>query len=112
MLPDIPETKLEIQKKLMTMMKGKIDSDHPILAWIKSITQHEGLVHEYEQVGFGTVSEGYQELGVPVTIRIEDVPDLVGEKLVQKIAGMAEELGKQQMQMFFRALDETTEKAG
>lgn len=112
MLPDIPETKLEIQKRLMTAVKRKMDSDHPILARIKSITQHEGLVHEYEQTGFGTVSDGYHELKAPITIRIEDVPDLVGDNLQQKIAGIAEELGKQQMQMFFRTIDETTEKAG
>jgi len=42
----------------------------------------------------------------------DEVPDLFGEKLAQKLAGIAAELGKQQMQMFFQRLDEATEKAG
>ena len=112
MLPDIPDTKIEIHRRLMVAVKRKIDVDHPILAQVKSLTQHEGRTHEYEPVGFGTVSEGYREIAVPLTIGFDEVPDLVGGKLEQKLAGMADELGKQQMQMFFQTLNETTEKAG
>jgi hypothetical protein len=112
MLPDIPETKGEINKRLMVALKAKIDIDHPVLVQIKSLTQHEGLIHEYEQVGFGTVSDDYREIKIPVTIVLDEVPNLVGDSLDQKLTGMAAEIGKQQMQMFFRTLDETTEKAG
>ena len=58
------------------------------------------------------VSEGYSEIKVPVTIRLEEVPNLVGPALANKMGELASELGKQQMEMFFRKLDETTEKAG
>jgi hypothetical protein len=112
MLPDIPDTKLEIHSRIATALKRKVDADHPILAKIKSITQHEGVVHQYDQIGFGTVSEGYRVIGVPVTINLDEVPGLVGEKLDQKLTGIANEIGKQQMGMFFQTLDETTEKAG
>lgn len=112
MLPDIPETKLDIHKQLTTVLKRKIEHDHPILARVKRITQHEGLIHEHEQIGFGMVSEGYQELSVPFTLRWEDIPDLLGERLLQKTAEIAEGIGKQEMQGLFRAIDEATEKAG
>ncbi|HWW13811.1 MAG TPA: hypothetical protein VN310_04045 [Candidatus Dormibacteraeota bacterium] len=112
MLPDIPETKGEILNRITTAIKRKIDADHPILAGIKSITQHEGVIHQHDQIGFGTVSEGYREIGAPVKIDLDEVPDLIREKLDQKLTGIANEIGKQQMQMFFRTLDEATEKAG
>jgi hypothetical protein len=112
MLPDIPDTKHEINNRLMTALKRKIEADHPILAQIKSVTQHEGWNHEYDQIGFGTVSDHYREIATPVTIGLEEIPDLMGEKLVQKLAEMADDIGKQQMKMFFQTLEETTEKAG
>jgi hypothetical protein len=112
MLPDIPDTKLAINNNLMAALKRKIEADHPILAQIKSVTQHEGHVHEYEQIGFGMVSDGFREIGVPVTLLLDEIPNLVGEKLWQKVAGIADGIAKQQMQMFFQTLDESTEKAG
>lgn len=112
MLPDIPDTKIEISNAIRAYIERKINSDHPILAQIKHVTQHEGTVHEYQQVGFGMVSEGYRELAVPVTIPLDEIPQLVGERLTEKLNQMASDLGKQQMRMLFEKLDESTEKAG
>ena len=50
MLPDIPDTKLELHKRWMTILRLRINAEHPILAQIKGVTQHEGLEHEYQQV--------------------------------------------------------------
>lgn len=112
MLPDIPDTKLELNRRWMTVLKMRINAEHPILAQIKSLTQHEGFEHEYQQIGFGMVSEGYSEIKAPLTIRLDEVPNLIGPALANKMGELAAELGKQEMQMFFRKLDETTEKAG
>ena len=112
MLPDIPKTKTEISNLLMTALKRRVEADHPILTQIRSITQHEGRAHEYEQIGFGKVLDTYREIEVPVTIALDDIPHLVGERLTQKLSELSDEMGKQQMQMFFHTLDETIEKAG
>lgn len=96
----------------MSAVRRKIDANHPILASIKGVTQHEGVKHEYEQIGFGMVSEDYTEIAVPITIAIDEVPNLIGEHLTNKLFGVADELGKQQMKMFFNTIDEATEKAG
>jgi hypothetical protein len=112
MLPDIPDTKTGIHRRLMVFVKRKIDADHPILARIKSFTQHEGLAHQYEQIGFGSVAEGFQEIGVPVRIDLAEIPDLVGENLLKKLCEMADSIGRQEMQIFFKKVDDATEKAG
>lgn len=112
MLPDIPDTKNEFHKTLMAFIKRKIEADHPILTKMKAFTQHEGLMHQYEQIGFGAVSEGFREIGTPVIISFEEIPSLIGEMLQKKLAGIAEAIGRQQMQIFFQTLDETTEKVG
>jgi hypothetical protein len=96
----------------MSAVRRKIDADHPILASIKSITQHEGLKHEYEQVGFGMVSEDYTEIAIPITIAMDEVPNLIEQRLANKVFAIADELAKQQMKMFFQTMDEVTEKAG
>ncbi|MGD0467557.1 MAG: hypothetical protein ABSA54_04205 [Terriglobales bacterium] len=96
----------------MSTAKRKIDADHPILASIKGVTQHEGVEHEYEQVGFGMVSEGYTEIAVPVTLAMDEIPNLVGDHLWSKVFGIADEIAKQQMKMLFKTIEEATEKAG
>lgn len=80
-----------------------------------SITQHEGTVHSYQQDtrgGTRIVTEGFDEARVPIEIKIEDIQSLVGEKLIQKVDELAENMAGQISRIAFRKLDEVSRDAG
>jgi hypothetical protein len=112
MLPDFPESKREIHKKLVQLTERLEREKAPLLAQIKSFAQHEGKVHSYDRIGAKPVSEGYEELKVPLTITFSEVPDLVGDRLLAKIDAMATVLATTRMEMFRRKFDEVTREVG
>ena len=82
---------------------------------VRQITQHEARAFSYEQItgaGKVTVEEGFEEVKVPVTVRFEEVPDLVGTVLLQRIDEIADEVAKQTSQQGYRKLDQITRQAG
>jgi hypothetical protein len=48
---------------------------------------------------------------VPIEVKIEEIPDLVGDKLLAKIDAITEETARQISQITFRKLDEVTREA-
>jgi len=80
-----------------------------------TVTQHEGALHSYEQItddGIRRVTEGLEEISVPIEVRFEDIPELVGEKLFKRIDAIAEDVARQTSQITFRKMDQTTREAG
>jgi len=59
-----------------------------------------------------TVTEGFEEIRVPIEVKIEDIPGLVGERLLEKVDAIAEDSARQVSQIFFRKMDEITREAG
>jgi hypothetical protein len=112
MLPDFPRSKKEIRKQLVLLTERMEREKAPLLAGIKSFTQHEGRVHSYDRIRADPVSEGFEEIAIPVTIELSEMPDLVGEKLVAKIEAMADQLARKRMEMFYRKFTEVTREVG
>ena|SRR2546428_7673980 len=115
MLPDFPKSRHEIQEKLRLRMYLNAQARSPVSSLGSSVTQHEGTLHSYEQVTRGrprTVTEGFEEINVPIEVKIEDIPELVGEKLVARIDALGEEIARQTSQITFRKMDEVTREAG
>jgi len=112
MLPDFPQSKKEIRKKLVQLTERLEREKAPLLARIKSFAQHEGKIHSYDRIGAKPVSEGYEEMRIPLTISFNEVPDLVGEKLVAKIDATATQLATKRMEMFRRKFDQVTREVG
>jgi hypothetical protein len=80
-----------------------------------SITQHEGTLHSYEQItesGTRSITEGLQEIAVPIEVKIEEIPEMVGEKLFARIDAIAEDAARQVSQQTFRKMAEVTRESG
>jgi hypothetical protein len=84
MLPDFPTSKTEIRKHIVRATEQAERAKAPLLAKIKSFTQHEGTAHSYDRIGAKAVTgEGFEAIEVPITIDVSEIPDLVGEKLAE-----------------------------
>jgi hypothetical protein len=112
MLPDFPKTKSEISKILSARVRDKVRELSPFASLPSAFVQHEGNVHSYPQEGFGTVTDGFEHFEVPLQVKIEELRSLVGDRLLQKIDGLAEEMARKTSEHGYRALDRVTEKAG
>ena len=115
MLPDFPKSRLEIRQKLRLRMDLTVQAKSPLRALAGAITQHEGLLHSYEQItdgGIRSITEGMQEIAVPIEVKFEEIPELVGDKLFARVDAIAEEAARQVSQMTFRKMDEVTREAG
>lgn len=112
MLPDFPQSKKEIRKKLVLLTEQLAREKAPLLAGIKSFMQHEGKTHSYDRIRAEPVSEGFEEIAIPVTIQVSEMPDLVGEKLRVKIEALADEIARKRMEMFNRKFTEVTKEIG
>ncbi|HEV2350394.1 MAG TPA: hypothetical protein VG028_11170 [Terriglobia bacterium] len=112
MLPDIPRTKEEILKKLQLFMHDKVQELWPLAKMIRSVTQHEGQVHSYEQEGGQIVSQGYEEFASPIEVRIDEVPTLVGKCLMEKLSAVAEDIARKQAALFYQRMTEITTAVG
>ena len=76
------------------------------------MVQHEGRLHTYDRVDAPTLTEGFQELKVPVVLELSEVPTLVGECLDAKLELIAEELARQHLAMFDEMFVRVTNEAG
>lgn len=96
-------------------MDMTVQAKSPLRALGTIIRQHEGMLHSYEQqtdAGIRSLTEGLQEVSVPIEVKIEEIPDLVGEKLVAKLDTLAEDAARQVSQITFRKMDDVTREAG
>lgn len=112
MLPDFPVTKREIHKNVALAMEHMERTKTPMLSEIKTFVQHEGKVHSYDRIGATSVSEGYEEIAIPVTIQLTEIPELVGEKFNAKIEAIADQLARKRMEMFYRKFTAVTQEIG
>lgn len=114
MLPDFPKARRELYQKLRLQMDLTVQAKSPLRALGRSITQHEGTTHSYEQLtgsGIRSVTEGLEEIQVPIEVKIEEIPELVGDKLFARLAAIADEAARQVSQITFRKMDEVTREA-
>jgi hypothetical protein len=115
MLPDFPKIRHELSQRLRLRTYLKTQQNTPIKELGATITQHEGELHSYEQLthtGTRTVTEGLEEISVPIEIRIDEIPQLVGDELLARVDSIAEEAAGQASRITFRKMDQTTREAG
>lgn len=115
MLPDFPRSRKEISEKLRLHLRLRVQAKSPFAALGRQFTQHEGKIFSYEQIideGKRIVEEGFEEMRAPVQFQFEEIPDLVGEVLFQKLDAIADDIAKQTSRLGYRRLDEATRLAG
>ena len=112
MLPDFPRTKDQIRQRITLGIFHAVRAKAPLLAEIKTLVQHEGKIHAYDRVRAAPVTEGYEQLAIPVTLAFSEVPELVGARLAAKIDGIAEQMAKLEMDMLYRKHSQACEEVG
>jgi hypothetical protein len=112
MLPDIPKTKAEISRQLRLRIRKVAGSLNPFLSMGTTVIQHEGFAHSYEQIGVGIIEEKLKEHAIPIEIKLDEVPDLIGDRLIAKVDGVADELARRTSQDAYKKLDESMAKVG
>jgi hypothetical protein len=111
-LPDFPSTKREIGARILAAIEHSARRKAPVLAEIKTRLQHEGKVHSYDRIGAAPKTEGFEEVKIPVTVQISEVPDLVGKHMEAKIEAIAEERARLSMDMSHRRFKEVADEVG
>ena len=115
MLPDFPKSRYEINEQLRLRMYMTAQAKSPLQSLSKHVTQHEGNLHSYGQMtrkGTRVVTDGFNEINLPIEVKFEDVPGLVGEKLLEHVDALAEEIASQSSKMGYKKLDAMIEEAG
>ena len=100
---------------LLLHLRLRVQAKSPFAALGRQFTQHEGKVFSYEQLldeRKRIVEEGFEEMRAPVQFRFEEIPNLVGEVLFQKLDAVADEIAKQISQLGYHRLDEAARVAG
>ena len=115
MLPDFPKFRRDLAARLMLKLHAMVQQKEPLLAEIRSITQHEGDIMAYDQLtaeGIRIVTQGFREVESSFFTRMEDVPTLVGERLDRKLEGIADDVARQLSEDFRQTLNKTIDEAG
>lgn len=112
MLPDFPHSKDQIRHRISLGIYYAARAKAPLLAEIKTIVQHEGKIHAYDRIRAAPVTEGYEQLGIPVTIELAEIPELVGERLAAKVDAIAEQMASKEMELFYRKQSQACEEVG
>lgn len=112
MLPDFPKTRVEFEQLIRHRIDAKASASSVVERLMRGIAQHEGKQHTYQQDGNKMVTEGYQQIRVEISVNVDEVPTLNGEKLIEKLDKIAEDKAQQISSMFYRKMDEVTEQSG
>lgn len=112
MLPDFPELKRLVLDHISDLIRDLVDKRHPILPDIKAFQQHEGRALRVEQIGYGEKRQELEVHSIPVEIKFDEVPSLLGQALVAKLEVFVEGTAKAQIEMLIARLDEATEMTG
>jgi hypothetical protein len=111
-LPDFPELKKTVLKDAFATVQKSVREQYPVLASIKTYTQHEGRSMRYEQVGYGEKHEDLQAHSFPIDIKLDEVPTLTGDNLATKMQKLAEAVGEHQMKTLHAKHEEATLMTG
>jgi hypothetical protein len=111
-LPDFPDLKKTVLDQAYATMHRILLEKHPVLASIKSYVQHEGRSMRYEQIGYGEKQEDLTSASFPIEITFDEVPNLIGDKLTEKMEKLADAVGEHQMATLLTKHNEATEMTG
>jgi len=112
MFPEFPTLRHDLAKQLHTLFEQMVEAKAPLFAKIPIVAQHEGTLHSYDRIGADSKTEGQEQIAIPIPFNVDEVPELVGDKLLAKLDGLAAELAQKKMELFDRKFRETTEEVG
>ena len=83
-------------------IRRMVRASDPILAQVRTFTQHEGLNLRYERLQAAPIESGPQRIQIPVELEPEEVPTLVGEHLRGQVGRHGEGIGSTGNEASFR----------
>lgn len=112
MLPDFPKSKMDVLRLVTRRIAALEKEQHPLLAQIKTFTQHEGSTIEFEQVDYGKKTQDAEAHAISVELRFDEIPSLTGQALEKKMRLLAGQSGALKMKSLFAKVEEATEQTG
>lgn len=112
MLPDFPELKRTVLEQASAVIRKLIETRHPILADIKTFTQHEGRALRFEQIGYGEKRQEIETHSIPMEVKFEEVPTLTGPALISKLEKLADGAAERQIKSLIARHEEAAEMTG
>lgn len=115
MLPDFPRSRKELSEKLLLYVRMGVQRRSVFAELGRQYVQHEGTAFSFEQImdeKRRQVRQGYEQFRSPVRFTLEEIPDLAGDRLFQKLDELAEDMARQTSELGFRRLDESSQLAG
>jgi hypothetical protein len=85
---------------------------HPIIGAIKGFTQHEGLGFTITDVEGRITENGFQQIATEIKVGFDEIPELIGQRLWEKVTKIGEELTSKTAQMLYRTIGEAAERVG
>ena len=111
MLPDYPSIKKKIQKKFVEAIKREIQKD-PLLSQIKIRHVHEGDILTSSTMDGYSERVEYKLISAKLAITNEEIINKGPNAFFSRVDVIAREMAKQQSQLFFKKMDEVTERTG
>ncbi len=112
MLPDFPELKKRLNKRVIVILQQEIALRAPLLTQIRKITQHEGKDHSFETEEGDIKKLKYKKLQAGIELDLTRIHAFDAEALRTKLNEMAETIAREQMVMLLKTLHHTTEEVG
>ncbi|HKW73934.1 MAG TPA: hypothetical protein VJN64_00285 [Terriglobales bacterium] len=115
MLPDLPNSKRELEQYIFLRLHAAIKERNVLARHSKSIVQHEGDRMAHDQItreGKRIVESEYERAEAGIMVPIEEVPTMVGPKLIEKLDQMADDIASQTSRSGYKKLDEVLTETG
>ena len=112
MLPDFPQGKILLRKKINLLFKQAIHAESFVMSHLAGFFQHEGNKCTYETEDGEIKEMKYERMESTITINLDEVPDLGPSVIKKRITTAAKEMASQQMGMFFTTLEDLTKEVG
>ncbi|MBS3910002.1 MAG: hypothetical protein KGZ93_10350 [Actinobacteria bacterium] len=112
MLPDFPQAKNELMQVLTERMKLIQSGFMQPFGELPKFVMHEGDSFRIIRAD-GSIDEvPMKEAKVKITIEHSEVETMTPAEIIQRVDSMAEEMARQQSQIFFKKINETTAAVG
>src|ERR1022692_696816 len=112
MLPDFPEPKAKMRRRLTAMMKMAVDEQAPLAAGIKARLQVEGDAFSFETAEGKVETKKFKEISVKFEIPKGLSPQKTEEELAVKLKEVASSMARQTEGLLFSTLDGATKASG
>jgi hypothetical protein len=112
MLPDLPNQKRLIHKRIITPTFERARRSDPLLTRINHLRQFEGITHNYQTVDGKAKNMAYKRMEVKYEITIEDVVDGGLDVILAKVEKMGERAASKMAKHSFKTISEAISESG